>query len=305
MYYLHFDSPEDVELLDEPATHPENEPPGLGHKPLPPLPDRRSGAQTGSDSLNTIRRKPVGHAACESHVPETPPLPPRPIRPGSSRANSNDSIPSITIVRRDPSSGTQWNIAKLTDPPVLDVTSQPARNSPLRVVKKPGAPLYIDIQNPGYEKFLAKKPFSDFPLTPSPGTKTPDTLPSLEYSTDASLSSSSASESVVFQRRLWMEGSQFGKGRNKSISTIEYTPNELIQRPSMESRDSNEFSYENQSGTPPVSKDGRLMTRGERRSAVKGYTFISPWNGRCEFGVGTFGSSLKVGASVSAVLRPS
>ena len=45
------------------------------------------------------------------------------------------------------------------------------------------------------------------------------------------------------------------------------------------------------------SVDGRIAAipgTEKRSSYVKGYTFVSPWQGRCEFSTGLAGSSLKV-----------
>ncbi|TKA73115.1 hypothetical protein B0A49_03411 [Cryomyces minteri] len=58
---------------------------------------------------------------------------------------------SLTLIRRDPTSGAQWNVAKIRDPPVLDVSSESTKSQRL---KRAGAPLFIDVYNPGYTKFI-------------------------------------------------------------------------------------------------------------------------------------------------------
>lgn len=176
---------------------------------------------------------------------------------------------SLTLIRRDPSSGAQWNIARVEDPPVLDASSAFHDGPNKRPI---GAPLYIDITNPGYSKFLHSE--QNLGLQDGQGKlrENPN----------------------VFHRRLWMEGAELpsgGFGHRK-----------------INSRDSSASPRHSLEGLRRASADTRAPTtlhlssehhsrninpQSGRQTAFRGYVFMSPWNGRCEFSTGAGGASLK------------
>lgn len=126
--------------------------------------------------------------------------------------------------------------------------------------------MYLDISNPSYAQFVRGD---------RPGSR-------------VSVSSSASSDSDpppegVFRRRLYMPGSQYSEhkyGHQKFGSVGSLTPDhEMPMRKSM--RHSVNFSA--------ISSPSSALA--DRRS--KGYSFDSPWDGRCEFSTGTTGRSLK------------
>ncbi|KAF1983581.1 hypothetical protein K402DRAFT_423688 [Aulographum hederae CBS 113979] len=188
---------------------------------------------------------------------------------------------TITLIRRDPSSGEQWNVATIRDPPVYEISF--SRN---QKAKQSGAPMYIDIHTPAYKKFEA---FQDDQSENLPDHLSPRRSPH------------SPSRPPPFQRRMWMEGSRFlNRGHRKSSSTdtpmtsvdrsarnsiISLSPNDAFRRPGSVSP----LSFASNDRNP---KRLSLSNESEgRRSATKGYTFLSPWNGRCEFASSGLGSS--------------
>ena len=176
---------------------------------------------------------------------------------------------NLTLIRRDPSSGEQWNVASISDPAVFDVSSENVR------IKKSGQPIHISIINPGYSKF---------------DRRSTGPCPSLDSSTSSQTPSSLSDEFgdvAVFQRHLWMEGSIFGSSKSsprhrKSLSA----DNPPHFRSSTDSLSTDNLGHDRVMHT--ISVDNT-----KRRSKTRGYTFLSPWKGRCEFSASNVGHSLK------------
>ncbi|KAK0945733.1 hypothetical protein LTR29_002845 [Friedmanniomyces endolithicus] len=172
--------------------------------------------------------------------------------------SNHEYVPgSLTLIRRDPASSEQWNVASIHDPPVLEVSSSNllGRGSARRI-KRGGAPLYLDITNPAYSQFNdADRPES----RTSTSTHSSDTEPA---------------PPGTFRRRLYMPGSRYGEHSygHDSASTNETMRTVLRNRTSVDMSTTT---------TPPADKRN------------KSYTFTSPWSGRCEFATSATGSSLK------------
>ncbi|KAK8206905.1 hypothetical protein M8818_004740 [Zalaria obscura] len=174
------------------------------------------------------------------------------------RNDELDAGASLTLIRRDPTSGAQWNVARIRDPPVHDVSSTFPGKSHQRKVS--GAPLYLDLNNPGYTKFTQFEP------------SRPVSRGSLETS---SSSSEAMAADGVFRRRLWMDGSRFGDhayGRKMRASQDLSS----VIRPALE------LAGRQWRSTPKTV---------DRRS--KGYAFRSPWDGKCDFTTGKAGRALR------------
>lgn len=171
---------------------------------------------------------------------------------------------SLILIRRDPHTSAQWNVASIHDPPVHEVSSAALLNpSAGRRVKKSGAPLFLDIVNPGYAQYIDQA------------------RPQSRTSTSTASSDSEPPPEGTFRRRLFMPGSKYadhsyarpGLGSASSAGSLEI-PRTMRNRSSVDLSSS--------SLAPPVM---------DRRS--KGYSFTSPWNGQCEFSTSTSGKALK------------
>jgi hypothetical protein len=195
---------------------------------------------------------------------ERPPsLPPRPS--GSIQGTS------LTLIRRDPASGAQWNVARIEDPPILDVSSSTLNDSPKKQI---GAPLFVEITNPGYSKFLGSEDSAHVAAT---------------------------SRNKVFRRRLWMEGARNnpngGFGHRRLESQDSYRSTDSPRNSSEDRREGS--SIELRRPEPPAfltreNQSYSTIQVSNRQSTFRGYVFMSPWNGRCEFLTGAGGGSLKV-----------
>jgi hypothetical protein len=186
---------------------------------------------------------------------------------------------SLTLIRRDPASGAQWNVARIEDPLVVDVSSTgPATK------RKLGAPMYIEVSNPGYSKFLhSNNGLSSSNCNPNPSLP-PERQPGERP----------AKGETVFRRRLWMEGSRHsgGFGHRKTNSS-----ENNYGRPRSHGNDGSSIDLRLPSSPTFLTRPDQTYNTlqiSDRPSSFRGYVFTSPWNGRCEFITGAGGSSLKV-----------
>lgn len=169
---------------------------------------------------------------------------------------------SLTLIRRDPASSDQWNVALIHDPPLEEISSAVLRNpTAAQRTKRSGAPLFLDISNPAYAQYL------------------PDERPESRVSQDTTSSGNSNAPDGVFRRRLYMPGSKYSAheysqhGKSGSVSSFDEGSSSRWTASRSSLNVSSQSSY------------------ADRRS--KGYTFTSPWNARCEFSTGVSGRSLK------------
>jgi hypothetical protein len=214
----------------------------------------------------------------------------RPVYPTNpSFERSRPTGTSLTLIRRDPASGAQWNVARIEDPSIVDVSSLNEPGSK----KKIGAPMYIDVTNPGYSKFLQTE---NSRATPQPQYCTPQPE-------DQTIDSQN-----IFRRRLWMEGSQYTNGGfgHRKNSSYDFSTGRPGSRGSYDAR-TDRPSFENRPAPPPpflTHNDQSYSTIqvSDRQTSFRGYVFTSPWNGRCEFITGGGGGSLKVSIIIEQLL---
>lgn len=167
---------------------------------------------------------------------------------------------TLTLIRRNPATSEQWNVASVHDPPVHEVSSSALLNpTSAKRTKKGGAPLYLDITNPGYIQFIDKD------------------RPESRLSTSTHSSDSEPPPEGTFRRRLYMPGSRYSEHgySHRKLESVDSTNSSEIRR-TMRDRALSDLS-----GNTAV----------DRRSKI--YSFASPWDGRCEFNTGATGKSLK------------
>ncbi|KAK0841716.1 hypothetical protein LTR03_009729 [Friedmanniomyces endolithicus] len=222
-----------------------------------PTPPEEYPRHTSLHNENVRLLRGTGHSQDNNpYFREYPEDPKPPVEPVEDLSNPDYAPGSLTLIRRDPASSEQWNVASIHDPPVLEVSSSNAlgRGSARRI-KRGGAPLYLDITNPAYGQFIdADRPES----RTSTSTHSSDTEPVPEG---------------TFRRRLYMPGSRYGEHS--------YGHDSASKNDAMRTTLRNRMSVDMSVTTPPADKRN------------KSYTFTSPWSGRCEFATSAAGSSLK------------
>nr|POE78046.1 hypothetical protein CFP56_09687 [Quercus suber] len=173
---------------------------------------------------------------------------------------------TLTLIRRDPGSSEQWNVASIHDPPIHEITSTaPLNMTAARRMKKSGAPLYLDVTNPGYGAFID-----------------PDRSQS-RTSTSSATSSNDAAPEGIFRRRLYMPGSRYGEHNYSHLKSGSDNSGNTSNHDVPRSAQANSYDSAATANNTPPSFDRR----------TKGYAFNSPWDGHCEFSTGTTGKTLK------------
>ena len=332
LYYVHVNQPEDAYLVDPPdpkGPDAANQNPASSNIASAPLVQRK--AVPGTATAAPTRKPVPGTLAPVNNFPSSynvnagkfpqrpgtlapdcnnprhsfdssqyqeenqrPPLPPR-----RRSENQPRETPSLTLIRRDPASGAQWNVARIEDPPVPEISSSVLKDSGSK--KRLGAPMYVQVFNPGYSKFL----YSDGPEKPTLISRDSGCSVPSQYREHVETPESQADRQMrnesIFRRRIWLEGSQhsgnaFGHRKNNSYGSN--AAGMHVGQPdrfSVDVRPSPSPSFSTQEDQPYGS-----IQVSDRHTSFRGYVFTSPWNGRCEFVTGVGGGSLKVAKSTFA-----
>lgn len=323
LYFVHVEHPQDVNLLNHPefqdSNYPEQRPSPVNRvsasliqrkavpntapaaparKPVPgtlaPIAnfDSRQNASAGQYAQRPGMLSPAyeprgsydsSRSQTENDVPT--------VQPRRPDVNSTHTGISLTLIRRDPASGAQWNVARIDDPTITGISSNGLSE------RKPGAPLYIEISNPGYSKFL----HSDADNRPPLPTRTSDLSVRSYQSSNApprpsiDIPHETSSKSYnVFRRRLWMEGSHLGGGfGHRKSGSYDRTSSRPTSRGNHDDRPSINQPLPSPSFLTRDDQAYATLQVSERQSNFRGYVFTSPWNGRCEFVTGASGGTLK------------
>ncbi|KAH7369862.1 hypothetical protein BKA65DRAFT_471103 [Rhexocercosporidium sp. MPI-PUGE-AT-0058] len=190
----------------------------------------------------------------------------------------------ITLIRRDPSSGAQWNIGSVTGTPTSEEAQSRRAKSTSRS-RKPYFDLSVHITTPGYNYFRhpqASGLNDDATKAHRIGKSSADT---------GKLHMQPRSNSG-FDRQVRMEGSSFW---NRS-SIQNKRPLSDISDKHMTTR-GRSFS-----GSSPGASDALSVSEDAQS---KGYMFSSPWGGRCKFSTGSGGRSLRCKHSLPAPVSAS
>jgi hypothetical protein len=333
LYFLHVEQPEDMDLVTPPAfQEPDYRGPHQQTSNIPPLPVVQRKAVPGPPA-GTPSRKPLSgplgpvndfenrqNVRAGNYGQQPSMLAPdynarRSLDPTQHQRENQGLLPSprrsperpraagtsLTLIRRDPASGAQWNVARIEDPTNLEVSSSTLNDSSIR--KSTGAPMYINVTNPGYSKFLHSEDtgrpdlhnqLSELSVRSSrPGTALPAAMP-----TSQSGDLADTAFQNTFRRRLWMEGSQYSNGGfgHRKNSSYDMNSGRPGSRGSYDARVGGHPTGTNQAPAF-LSRDDQAYSTiqvSDRPTSFRGYVFNSPWNGRCEFITGAGGGSLKV-----------
>ncbi|QUC23473.1 uncharacterized protein UV8b_07714 [Ustilaginoidea virens] len=238
-------------------------------------PTRLEGSRTQSIP---IRRKPVYQTLSRS---------PSPRKHSIVSINGTGTPFTLVLIRRDPSSGLQWNVGRVSSrqvDPAEDGSDQAAQTdstSPPTAMPFPRRhpPIDIELENSGYAKFR----FTTV-------NKSSRTEGSVEKALQ-SLARDGAKQAVgVFSRQVAMEYSKsFATNVRETMHRIGHASRTRIDRYRSDSVGS---TLSNTSDVPETAES--IVTSGPPPEGMKarGYTFESPWNDKCEFRTGMAGRSV-------------
>jgi hypothetical protein len=222
-----------------------------------------SGNVAADGSLDALPLSTLSIASGHDQPPTPPPLPTRPSYPSLQHETGRPS--RITIIRRDPTSGSQWNIGSLS----REQRSAWADRDLLK----------IEITTPGYQKFARQTDYQVLKVEglgqaagETRGNSNPGNM-STANGKHASTPKSSRPSSAQFTTTPF----------NRDI-TLNKQPSHRPKSAHQHHRSSSSESFPSSWSIPslPISP-----------KAPAQLTFLSPWNGTCTFTTGMDGRSLK------------
>ncbi|KAB8292969.1 hypothetical protein EYC80_007333 [Monilinia laxa] len=184
---------------------------------------------------------------------------------------------SITIIRRDPTSGGQWNVG------IVEGKSNPPTGG--KTTKKPYYDISVHITTPGYNYFRhSTHPIGNFKLGGTTLNRESQEANPKPHGNEGSTSVTQKSgvSGSGFHRQVSME---WASSWNKTFKQHKRTISDFSVSHSRNSSASSD-------GPQHFDSDNR-HTEGSENSRAKGYTFLSPWGGTCTFSTGGAGRSLR------------
>ena len=180
----------------------------------------------------------------------------------------------ITLIRRDPSSGGQWNVGK------LHIGSSSNFNTDIEPqIQQPQSPglqdeVHIDITAPGYFKF------DEFEKDPNLNLERDRSNPK-PFTNKNQRPLRSFHSQPIFHRELFIKSfKQFNVSQASRKNNL---------RSRIEFRHSSDFS----TNSSDFASRSSVSSPEPSRSLPRAYCFLSPWKGICEFTTGISGRSLK------------
>ncbi len=183
-----------------------------------------------------------------------------PANEGNQQTTGSPKSFSFTIIRRDPSSGSQWNIGSIAGD---------AHRRGMKAMsnsKKSYFDISVHLTTPGYT--LLRN--SQIPAQNINHSQLPITMSE----------SSTTSSDLGFDRQVFMEGSSFFERASK-------------QHKRSQSDFSGTLSTSGNATAVQIGAKSRDHVADIHDSNSKGYVFLSPWGGRCKFSTGGGGRSLR------------
>lgn len=234
-----------------------------GRKPLPGDEEQHSNSNSNTDTSRT------------SEFPSYNSEPS--VFPNVDRPKSPSKRFSITIIRRDPSSGAQWNVGTLVGEEQTESISPVSRRQYFDIS--------IHLSTPGYGQFK-HSPLSQVYDKSRIGVGKSSPAPNLLSvpNNKTAKSCDPATSGPGFVRQLCMEGSSFWTRtrqhkRSQSDTTGKGSTTGGINNNAVRGSQDEPF------------RDHDI--EGPSDSEPKGYVFTSPWGGRCKFSTGSSGKNLR------------
>ena len=174
---------------------------------------------------------------------------------------------SITLIRRDPASGEQWNVGRILSSLASDGLAPSALDPDIRDLQDG---ILIELETPGYQKFCKSRLCMDNNVATSVYTmQRNEVLAPNEAQVENFCRILRPGRSKGVPNSPSPRRNEFGSSLDTSFAT----------RPSMESSRSR-----SQSSNPPLL---------DERSSMGYYSFLSPWHSNCSFATSATGKSIK------------
>lgn len=235
--------------------------PGYGNSPI-------------SDGLLTASRT-ASPSRPDAHVERNSFLNPSP----HDEAVTSKNVPAftITIIRRDPSSESQWNVGTISGRPVVEGGERPTIAQ--QQSKRPYFEMSVHLETPGYAPFRHSYMASKMEAM---NIKRASTQNPKGATSDGG---KHIPANYGFDREIRMEGSDFWARASfqHKRARSDMSVKQGITRGRSFSGSEGVGTSESQHGT----------LQADSSSQSKGYMFLSPWGGRCKFSTSSSGRSLR------------
>ena len=251
-----------------------------------------------------------------AHIPTTtsymsagPVLPPQ----GDQRATFTAF--SLTIIRRDPSSGVQWNVGKVSSPqPYPPIRGHFERELDAQELGQFGGPkpnIDVHLEASGYAKFrggmptrhdidAAKRSIGSSSGHPAnPRLSAEHAGPPRQWAAHQAQIEEGFSRQVVmaYSKSFASNFKDAFRRRGSSVNSNDSYHDELAPPRPFRPGHASSHSVASIESTGSMETDDRdpqaLITQPGPGLKPRGYVFMSPWDGRCEFQTGNGGKSLK------------
>lgn len=257
-----------------PREAPQLQPSGPRRKPIGPRqPSDISQSRLSMDETARSREQARDRAYTAGHTRQSRSLSPM-------KSNEYSTPPfTLSLIRRDPGTGDQWNVGKISSWEANTLAGgvrQPSNLSASPEKRSPQhPPIDIQIESAGYAKFRGR-PSSAIPPRRSMDAARPFADMAPEVRTDSS----------TFSRQVSMAYSKsLGSALRSKFHQMEQAARKKAHNRNGSEASVGSFSSgEYMAGSPTSSRPDKMRPRG--------YTFRSPWDGRCEFRTGNGGRSL-------------
>ncbi|KAG6041516.1 hypothetical protein E4U41_003819 [Claviceps citrina] len=264
-----------------------------------PVGPRAADAVVAKDSRDGLHGPKNGHARASSLDAPVPPRAPyvtasrspSPHKRKMSSAKASGTPFSLRIVRRDPGTGRQWNVGRVSSRQLDRADNgdeQDSQSAPSQLAYYPS--INVDLENSGYAQFgfLTRDMFSPA-AAEGGGAAAARRITTVCGNRD--YHKNSRGEIIMFSRQLLMEYSQsLTKKLQKTYQRLEQTSLSKWNR----HRSDSAASAASSNGSGASDDVDVIVTDGPPPPGMKprGYTFDSPWRGKCDFRTGQAGRSL-------------
>ncbi|TEA21446.1 hypothetical protein C8034_v004332 [Colletotrichum sidae] len=241
--------------------------------------------------------------------------------PSPNRFHNTTAVPfTLSIIRRDPSTGNQWNIGRVSSHQLEDsgeeyeyfsFDSAGLSAHDRRRANAPQPPINVRIESSGYAKFrhMPLRQSVDAPRTSISSFANPpfaNSEDAMTWHQQQQQMTAQAAEGGFYRQvvmaytKSWTTNirEKFNARSRPSSVVIDdpFDHNALSTSPNMprSNRHSRQLStHSTGSASSGASDGGPIITQPGHGLRPKGYVFVSPWDGRCEFRTGNAGRSLK------------
>ncbi len=202
---------------------------------------------------------------------------------------------TITLIRRDPGTGAQWNVGIISNgfgtiEPSVGAASDPNSTS----LADMGNEINLEIRTPGYNRFMgqhATHGCDSAGQVPQNGdylrAEQSPALPARVLQTEKTQNTKNFRRKLVTEdTRFWDRGRRSSRPGSSDFS--DGNGETKITKQWKRSTDSHDYD------PMLLANEHSAVRRQSLAPKPRGYVFFSPWGGRCEFSTGRGGRALKV-----------